>query len=173
MSVLLYCILLLLSAFLIHLIIWKIRIPKHQTNVLLKIFFGTYVLSNLSFWALDHMGYGILLDTPQTFLDHARALLFFTSFTLAYVITYSALEVDSPSLVIINLISEAGSAGLETDALYSRLTDDILVKPRVNDLLRDNMAVMEDDRLRLTPKGRWFVGIFIFYRALLNAKRGG
>jgi hypothetical protein len=173
MSLLVYCLAVLLSAFLIHLIVWRIRIPKRQTNALLQIFFGTYLLSIPLPWILNRMGYGTVPYFPQTVFDYAQTLLNFTACTLAYVITYSAIEADSPSLVIVKLISEAGAAGLDGEALHSRLSDDVLVIPRVNDLLRDTMAVLEGDRVCLTSKGRWFVRIFIFYRALINAQRGG
>lgn len=163
----------LLSAFLIHLIVWRIRIPTHQTSALLQIFFGTYFLSIPVLWILNRTGYSTFLCFPQTVFNYAHTLFLFTSCTLAYVITYSAIEADSPSLVIVKLISEAGAAGLDGEALYSRLSDDVLVKPRVHDLLRDTMAVLEGDRVCLTSKGRWFVTIFIFYRALIHAQRGG
>lgn len=173
MNILLPGLFLVLLAFLIHLVVWKIRTPKYQTKTLLQIFFGTYFLSVLIFELFFPLEWRSGVYAPQIFFDYVHILLLFTSFTLAYIITYSALEVDSPSLLIVKLISESGPGGLEKEVLFTKLSDEILVIPRINDLLRDHMALLKGNQLYLTPKGKWFVRIFIFYRSLLNAKPGG
>ena len=88
-------------------------------------------------------------------------------------ITYSAIEVDSPSLVMINAIAKAGKEGLDEKLFYQMMNGDILIKPRINDLLNDKMAYLEGYKYKLTPKGRLLVRIFILYRKLLNAPKGG
>jgi len=99
--------------------------------------------------------------------------LFFTSFTLAYIITYSALEVDSPSLLIVKFIADAGPAGLDQDVLSAKLSDELLILPRINDLILDKMAIWKGPKLQLTPKGKWFAKAMIAYRAILKAPPGG
>jgi hypothetical protein len=172
-SDLLYGVVVLSLAFIIHLLIWRIRPPKHQTAALVRIFFGTYLLSLPVLYGLSRAGCSTVVCVPRTVFDSARTSLFFASFALAYIITYSALEADSPSLAIVRIVSEAGPKGLNSDALSSTFSDEVLVKPRVQDLLRDGMVAMRGDRFFLTRRGRWFVRIFILYRSLLNAQRGG
>ncbi len=172
MNILIFGFFLIALAFLIHLAFWRIRLPKRQTRILLLIFFGTY-FSSIPLVEFVSGEFRSSLPVPQNIFDYAHVFLFFTSFTLAYIITYSALEVDSPSLVIVKLISEAGSSGFHRDRLEAQLSDEILVIPRINDLLRDRMAFLNGDKLNLTLKGKWFVRIFIFYRFLLNARTGG
>ncbi len=173
MNVLLFGLFLILLAFLIHLFVWKIHCPKYQTKTLLWIFFGTYFFSIPFLELFLSAEYKFSFYTPKNFFDYLHSFLFFTSFTLAYLITYSALEVDSPSLVIVKLIFEAGPDGLDRNVLVTKLTDEILLFPRINNLLRDKMAVMKEGRLFLTARGKWFIQIFIFYRFLLKAKKGG
>jgi len=173
MNIFLSALLLILLSFLIHLIIWKIRLPKYQTKTLILIFFGTFFISIFLFELFIPANYQSSQYVPQNFFDYVHIFLFFTSIMFAYLITYSAIEVDSPSLVITELIFDAGPGGLSKDALFTRLSDEVLVIPRINDLLRDNMIVSKGGKLNLTRKGKWFVMIFIFYRFLLNAKRGG
>jgi hypothetical protein len=158
---------LLFIAFILHLLIWKIYLPHKQTKALLLIFFATFGLG-LGF-IIYNPGV-ITFDSPWQYLHVA---IFFISFTLSYVITYSAIEADSPSLVIVNLIHAAGENGLPEDDLKNYLTDDILVHPRIRDLYRDQLVFDENGKIFLTPKGKRFVRIFIFYRWLLNAKKGG
>ena len=161
-------------AFTIHLIIWKIRKPKYQTKALLQIFFGVLISGILILWTNPLKIFNSILFSPENLPIYLHICLFFTSLTLAYIITYSALEVDSPSLVIVMIIANAGKNGLYKDVLDKSLTDDLLVKPRIEDLIRDKMVFMDGDKYKLAQKGSLFVSIFIFYRKLLNiTEKGG
>ena len=53
------------------------------------------------------------------------------------------------------------------------MNDNILVKPRIRDLLLNKMVVMDEDRYVLTPKGALFARIFIIYRKIMNVSRKG
>lgn len=151
-------------SFIFHLGVWKVRLPKRQTRALLIIFFGA-----LAAFFVFFRGYASL--SLQGCLSVG---LFVVSLTLAYIITYSAMEVDSPSLVMVNAIAGAGPEGLPKGRFDEMMTDDVLVIPRIKDLLRDGHVYLEGGRYRLTPKGESFIRIFIFYRKLLRVPlRGG
>ena len=155
-------------AFLLHLIIWKVRMPKRQTKTILQIFFGV-LISGIIFLYIKQPA---LLKGDffsfESFIEYFHISIFFTSLTLGYIITYSALEADSPSLVMIMLILDAGPSGLDIGAFTQRLNDDLLVKPRIEDLLRDKLVCMDGEKYLLTPKGNSFVTIITFYRKLIN-----
>jgi hypothetical protein len=110
---------------------------------------------------------------PKAISDYLHIFLFFTSFTLAYLITYSALEADSPSLVLIMSIANAGTNGLPKEQFEQLVTDDVLILPRIRDLLRDKMISVEEGRYNLTSKGLVFVRIFIIYRQILKISQKG
>lgn len=172
MQVLFWGLGLLAVAFLLHLIVWKIRLPRRQTKVLLLIFFGTLAVGTVLLWTNPELSlFGI--PAPAKWTQFAHIALMFTAFTLAYMITYSGLEADSPSLVMVQTIAEAGEEGLPRETFFQRMNDDVLVAPRVRDLLTDKMAVLEGDRYCLTSKGRLMARLFILYRAILNAGKGG
>ena len=99
-------------------------------------------------------------------VSHTRLL--YIGMTLAYITTYSGMEVDSPSLVIIKIISENNKEGITQEDLYKILNDEILVKPRVNDLLLDNMAYKIDEKYFTTIKGANMAKLFNLYRRILN-----
>ena len=160
------------AGFLLHLIIWKIRLPKRQTKALLKILFGTLIIGLLILWWIPSITV-FNLYAPAVLSDFIQISLFVTSLTLAYMITYSAVEADSPSLVMIINIADAGSKGLGQDDFNRNMTDDVLVKPRVNDLVRDKMIFLDNGKYQLTPKGTLMIRIFIFYRKLMNLGRKG
>lgn len=151
-------------AFLLHFLIWRINLPKkRQTNILLKIFYSVLVFS---FFILRLLGLNNLRDYLHIFL-------FYTSLVLAYIVTYSAVEVDSPSLLLVNSIAKRGKNGLEERDLEQLMTDSLLVIPRIKDLLNEELVFLDQGNYKLTSKGRAVAKIFLFYRFLLGAGKGG
>ena len=141
----------LIGLFALNILIWKFKIPKRQTNVLLKIYFGGQIIYLLALVFFEgQIDFNILFAKS----------VFLTSSSLAYIMFYSGLEVDSPTLVIVKKVANTGKEGLLEKDLYQVLTDDILVRPRVNDLIRDRFLVRRDDlRYYLTEKGQVFIRI--------------
>jgi hypothetical protein len=152
------------TAFVFHLVWWKIHVPQYQSRSLLLIFLGV-------------LGGGLVLVSVAAGLvsaaEYCQIALFVFSFAAAYIITYSAIEADSPTLVLVQLVWRAGPRGLREADLRTLLSDDVLVKPRLADLVRDGMLIPDADGYRLTFKGRCFCCIFISFRALLGAQKGG
>lgn len=173
MAILFYGSLLFVIAFALHLIIWRIHLPKRQTKVLLLVFFGVLGCGSFIFhkYALKLSILG--LHPPGVMSGYFQIWLYFISLTLAYMITYSAIEADSPSLLIIKKISEAGASGLSKEILEREMDDNVLIKPRLKDLLIDRMAEQNEGKYRLRPKGFLVARVFIFYRNLIRANKGG
>ncbi len=160
-------------ATIIHLTIWKINIPKKQEWVLLKIYYGTLILAVILFYELSYYLKSSNVLIPIGYLDYLHIVIFFTAITLAYLITYSALNADSPSIVMILKLADAGECGLNKNDLEKYMNDEILVIPRIEDLLKTNMVRKERNIYTITGKGIIFVRIFIFYRKLIRASMGG
>jgi hypothetical protein len=162
-----------ITAFFIHLVIWKIKLPKRQTKTILQIFFAVLFVGILVLWNLPDNPVFWGMSPPVSIAEYIHISLFFISLTLAYMITYSAVEADSPSLVIVTTIANAGQNGLGKKKFDEYMNDNILVKPRIRDLLLNKMVVMDEDRYVLTPKGALFARIFIIYRKIMNVSRKG
>lgn len=172
MTAIFYGLLFFCCAFCLHLVIWRAALPKRHTDALLVIFFLSLVCGA----AILKMRQGaIITGIPalEGLFAYLRLCLFYISLALAYIISYSAIEADSPSLTITLKIAAAGKNGLEKSEIDSLLTDEVLLFPRLDDLVRDGLAVLDSDRYRLTSKGKRFIGIFIFFRKLLGAAKGG
>lgn len=164
MTVLLVTFILFSAAFIIHFIIWRVRIPRYQTNTFLWIFFcvfaaGIVVFKDLLFGSQS-------LDAAC--LSIAQVCLLYVSFVVGYMVSYPAACADSPTLLILLKISEAKPYGLKKEDIESILTNNLLVNPRIQDLLDDKMIYREGDKYRLTKKGRNFIRVFVAYRKLLN-----
>ncbi len=174
MKVLLWGLAFFILSLILNLFIWRVRLPKRQTNALLKIFYGVFVLGIILFEVSkafnDNTSYQFL---PNGIPEYLHLFLLFTSLSLAYIITYSAVEVDSPSLVMVLAVNKAGRNGLSKTEFAELLTNERLVIPRINDLVRDKLIFLNRDKYKLTSNGRLFISIFILYRKIMNAQKGG
>src|SRR5437764_5771567 len=107
MAVFLTTLVLFLGALGLHLIVWKIRLPKFQTRTLLLLFALVLFL-----WLVT------LTLRPMSLAEVAHVCLFYTSLSLCYVITYSAFEADSPTLSLIRHAHEAAGRGMSSEAVH-------------------------------------------------------
>lgn len=173
MKVLVYGLSFFIIAFILHLLVWRIRLPKRQVKTLLLMFFITLAAACLALGNAAPSFEIFGASPPDNLWEYLHICLLFVSLTLAYMITYSALEADSPSLVMVMAISNAGPEGLDKKRFGEMMSDETLVIPRVKDLLLDQMAYMDGDRYRLTPKGALMARMFILWRRLIKAPEEG
>jgi hypothetical protein len=160
-------------AFMLHLIAWRIRLPKRHVRTMLQIFFITLFAGMIALWIAAPSFEIFGISRPDDIWEYLHICLMFVSLTLAYMITYSAIEADSPSLVMVMAIDNAEPDGLDRDKFDEMMSDDILVMPRIRDVLLDRMVYMDGDKYRLTHKGVLIARVFIFYRNLINAPENG
>jgi Ca2+/Na+ antiporter len=166
MPLLIYGVVLFIAAFCVHFVFWRIRLPQDQTKTLMIIFLGVLIL-------------GLALALITGFIEKGNLTgylylcLFYLNLTVAYLLTYSAVYAQSPTLLIVAKVAKAKSGGLPKEELEKEFTDESLVKPRIKDLYNESFIHLDAGKYKLTMKGKLFIGIFIFYRRLLGAPLGG
>lgn len=174
MKVLFFGTVLLSLGFIIHLIIWKIKIPLKQTPILLKIFFGIFII--WTFILLGAPEYARLLGlqiNSLSFLEYIHVFIFYTAVTLAYISFYSLIEIDSPSFRIIIELLNAGSNGLDEKDLYHALSSKPILESRISQLIKDGMIIKKNENYIPTMKGIKFLKMIILYRKLMKASQKG
>jgi len=173
MVTLIYSLTLLLIAFVIHVLVWKIRPPKNHSKTLLMIFLA--VLATGMLWRFFFVKIMALAENPVTapWSDYLQLIACYISVMLAYVVTYSGIEVDSPSLVMVLEIHQAGPGGLAQDMFDRAMGNDRLLIPRLNDLLKGELARADQGGYHLTVKGKRIARLFCFYRWLLGKEHKG
>ncbi len=169
MAVLILSLALFGIAFLVQVIMWRIYLPKNHSAMLGLIFliilgFGLFVLAVFNFFGFS---------SQWVWIQKAQLILLFLCLAIAYIISYSAVEAQSPSIEMVIRIARAGSAGLSRDELAARMSDEKLVLPRLKELLDSKMAILKDAKYRLTPLGRNFIMAFVAYGNLLGKKQKG
>jgi hypothetical protein len=161
------------GAFLLHLVRWRVARPAATTQALLRTFVYGILGGLLLVLALARLLPGLAAWLPPDPFGVLQALVLSLAFAAGYVMTYPALEVESPTLVMIRAIARSGDRGLARTLLFEQLNDSVLVAPRVRDLLSEGLAVEEQGRLRLSERGRRLVAVFLFWRRVLGAREGG
>jgi hypothetical protein len=156
------------AAFFLQLVLWRLVRPRRQGSLLVAVFIGTLIAELGILPQLGSSRYFVI--NRATYLDVSTI---FIILLLCYLITYSAVSADSPTLVIIDRIHRSGEEGLPRQQIEEELTDAVLVMPRIEDLLKAKLVFMEGKKYCLTPRGKAFVSVFIFQRSILKQKRGG
>ena len=171
MKVFINGIFLFLLAFILHFVIWKVRIPKRQIKALLLIFYST-LIAGLMIVKQDYFTIPFMnVYAPSSLFEYIHISLLFISITFVYIELYSTLETGSPSLIIITNIAKAGPEGLDKELLersMDLLINNKLIEDRLRCIIRDNMVYIDERKFMLTCKGNLFIRVLIFYRKLLK-----
>lgn len=163
----------LFVAWFLHLILWRWRMPKAQLRALLVIFALVWVSSVVVLLApgfTDNNGFG----GPFTV-----ALLYFCviywAAALCYVITYSAMEGDSPTLSLTRHLHRRGDEGVSQEEIEEFFQQRPFVGARVKALITDNIFIEEQGGYRLSPGGYLFFRVILGYRRVVFGpiKSGG
>jgi hypothetical protein len=163
MTVLLSASGLFLLAFVIHLAWWRLRTPRRQTAALLQVFLVTAA-----------GGFALIASVSDLSLPRLLlAILLFGSLAVAYIILFTALEADSPTLTLIGLIARAGSHGIRRDDLLLAVERHAYVRLRLDQMIADGMAIETAGGVRLARQGLWLSSLVLFYRRLLGRRQLG
>lgn len=163
MRILLTTFTLLALAWMIHLIIWRIRLPRHQIRALLFTFAAVFAL-----WLFT-------IDRGSTPLFGTIQLsLLYVSVSFCYVITYSAVEGDSPTLSLMNLLAEKKDVGMPADEIGDFLSQRPFVKARLAALIHSGLVRKENDRYLITGQPSLPFRIILGFRKLYGPiSKGG
>lgn len=168
MSTLLRALFVFSVAFAVHLMVWRVALPKRQTAALLAIFFGS-----LTVWVVaSHFLAGRWL-TAVDLWQSVHVAIFHAAFSLAYTAAYSAIEHRSPTMTLLTTVADSGDTGCESDALRDSLADVHPVAQRLTAMVGDGMAVYGNGAYCLTKKGWTWVRVFSFWQQVLSLPFGG
>jgi hypothetical protein len=154
---------------LVHLVVWRVRRPAGQYLALLGLAAGVLVVALTVRLALEAGAQW----TPARTLDYLNQITLFTVLALAYISTYSAVQADSPTMTILLRIAAAGPGGLTRRDLSDDLIDELLVIPRLNDLVVGGMVDLRAGRYVIAMRGALFGRLHARYRAMLRMEKGG
>ena len=163
MHVLLTVVALLAVALSAHLILWRFRLPKAQIKALLLIFAAVLVG-----W---FVGFGL---RALPLAEVLQIGLCYTAISLSYVITYSAIEGDSPTLSLMRVLAGRREQGVSASEVDDFLAQRPFVKARIAALLAAGQVREEEGRYVIAGSPSLFFRVILGYRRLYGPiSRGG
>jgi hypothetical protein len=152
------------AALIVHLIWWRLSLPPRQSSALVRLFAVSGVFGAVGLIAGGAPGLG--LTAPRLVLT----ALLFGGLALTYLILFSAIEADSPTLSMIDVVRRHGSRGIAESDLLSIMVERSFARVRLNQMVNDGLAVEIDGRLFATRAGVRFASIVVFYRRLIGTR---
>jgi hypothetical protein len=153
---------LLAVAFAVHVVVWRLRVPARQGRALVAVF---GVVGVAGFLFASFVGPFDLSARP---LMLPVAVMTYVGCALVYLILFSAIEADSPTLTILGMIRRAGSMGVSEAVLAAALREHDVVRVRIDQMVADGLATRERDILKETGQARSLVAPVLLYRRLLR-----
>jgi hypothetical protein len=157
--------------FIVHLLIWRIRVPKKQTQTLLALYACGAAAGGLVIPLLNQILPKAL--SVGSFAEILTIFVFYGSIALGYIAFYSLLESDSPTLTLIRGLTEAKSQGMTIEELYEMMSKKQFVRSRLEQLLKDGWVIRSGNTYCATQAGKGFLSIFNFQRRLFKLKSKG
>ena len=152
----------LFIAWIVHLSMWRWRLPSAQLKVLVVIFAVVWAVAALSVLA------GLVRAGPSavgSLVGFLYFCLIYWAAVFCYVITYSAMEGDSPTLSLTRHLHRRGEEGVSHEEIEDFFRQRPFVGARVKALVTDNVLIEEQGGYRLSP------GSYVFFRVILRYRR--
>jgi len=155
-----------------HFVVWRIRRPVGQYISLLALS-AIVLIGSFAAFAWMATWERIPWFVPREPADYFSYVLLYVALTLAYTVTYSCVQADSPSFSILLTVDGSGAKGVDRMELETRFTDEALIIPRLNDLLTAGLARQVDRQYVITAGGAGLARVHLLYRGLMHLEKGG
>jgi len=159
---------LFIIAFVIHVVVWKVRRPHHQAASLVLLFLFVGLAGFGGIWLLKASG-----GSALSILRAALAILLYLSCCMFYFLLFSAVDSDSPTLTLIGIIRKRGLLGISREQLSQEMAKYSFVRPRLTQMINDGFLVQVGDRLHAGRRGRILATLVLSYRRLLGDREAG
>ncbi|HWR03895.1 MAG TPA: hypothetical protein VN419_07725 [Humidesulfovibrio sp.] len=170
MTVLLWGLALLCGALAVHVLWWRTSLPRNQLAALLKL-----LLAVLALWLGANALLGLTgiaaAGLPLPLIPCLHAGLLYISAALAYVVLFSTIDADSPSINILRTLDEAGPQGLGEDELLRRTGMERFFISRLERMEADGMTLRTPRGLAPGAKGSLLLGLVLLWRVIMGAPK--
>ena len=157
---------LLFISFVVHVVWWRIKVPTNTTRVFLFIFTIVLIMGLMLMQLLE-------LINSYSWHDFMRFFLLYAGSALVYIILYSAIEQQSPTLALIDCISQHGEEGSDEESLKKIINPDKEIEARLLVMRNGRWLQSHDNIWRLTPTGKRIAYLFDYAAVLFGLSLGG
>lgn len=167
-----YGVLLFSIGFIIHLVLWRVRRPVNTTVTIVLVFVVTIFMVWLAL-SIFSIFQGLIDFLPQESADKILSLLLALAIAVSYIMTYPALENDSPTLKLVYLIAQKGRTGATEEVLFKSFSNKNTVEPSITEMISEGLVRIEDESILLTERGHRLARVYRKWRIILGAEMGG
>jgi hypothetical protein len=174
-AVLLWGVVLFLVALVTHVLVWRLHKPGAPINALLVLFLGVVVVGLTTLRLAGHAVGSAGLPLLPGLAAYLHVLLFYVSMAFAYIVSYTLIEWESPTIAIVTMLARAGRSGVRKAELLELANGFPLVESRIQSLVRDNTIIAKDGRYTVSPRtfNFFFYRLVLAYGRLLRLERHG
>jgi hypothetical protein len=159
----------LILAWVVHLVWWRIAIPRRPFLTLLAFLLGFWPGALAVAWSVP-----VLVPfSPESWWEAVHSALFHVALVLCYIVTYSAFGEDSSTLSILIYLDRAGPAGRCRDDILRMLSEGMIVGGRFDSLVEGGILTSQGEGYMLTRQGRRWAEFFRFFRRIYRLRKGG
>ncbi len=144
-----------LIAFVVHILIWRIIKPTKQIIWLIAIF---VILPILVYFILFYFS-RISIDYQERFITYPFNISFIIIWhfllSVAYIMSYPAIQVDCPSLKIILVVSTSMPQGLTLESISAIFSEDNFFSCTLCNLVMEVLIYFKDGKFLVAKRGRF------------------
>jgi len=141
----------------IHVIWWRTRLPSNTIRAIFRLYLVCMMVDVV-----------ILGAVTQNFAATLYGALIFALAGISYTITYTAVDSDSPTLMMVAELAARKDRGMSLEEMLDLVRVRPFVRSRVDQMLRDGMLVERGGRYALTDISSFSLTLFNTYRKLVN-----
>lgn len=160
---------LFVATFALHWLLWRVWLPRRQTQALLRIFLAALPIAFILAPFLPFLEPW----RPQGVWEHLHVAIFHVALSLAYVVVNSTLQDDSPSCILVTFLAESATQGRSRDEIIAIFDDRFLILPRLAAMVAGGLVAETTGVYRLTDKGVRWIAFFVQCRQLFRVSKGG
>jgi hypothetical protein len=161
MTIFLFTVLPLAAAFLVHFLWWQIAPPRRQLcNIFLLYLMGFLV----AVVAGIVMPQWLVTTGSDWWWSMAYVAVFYWAVALSYMITYSAMEGDSPTLALVLELRKCGTQGFSRADLEHFFVRRPFLRARLQKLLEDGMLRKDGGGYRLARSSSPAFELILWWR---------
>ncbi len=156
--------LLIFISLFLNIIIWNIKIPKNHSLSILFIFLIIYIV----FLFTNFFNISFLIFHRLSLVELIHITIFYFMFLFTYLVAYTSVDKDSPTMMIVMQVFNSGRSGLNNNELKKSISNDKFIKTRIDSLLESNLIFYKENKYMITKKGKFSISIMFLIHKIIN-----
>lgn len=170
MAVLIVTSVIFITAWLIHVIWWRISLPKNPVPTLIRFFLFFMAASLVFIVAAQRLQ--LLKRIELSSVDVFHVIFFFFAMTFVYALVYLGIKDVGPSFLILQALKQCAKEGMTAEDFQWVVTNEYLIDTRLKEMLSGKLLRLTSSKYQILKYGQHYLDCYYCYRRILNKKAG-